>query len=308
MNETATADDPESEPLADAGSIADLSRRYPVWLCDVWGVVHDGVRANPATMQALARHRSGGGLVILITNAPRISASVLAQFDSFGVRQDCFDDIVTSGDVTRSLLSRWQGKPIYYIGPDRDLGLIEPGSAQFAALDEAEAVLCTGLVDDETEQPEDYDGLLAEMRRRELVMICANPDKVVRRGKRLAPCAGAVAERYEAIGGTVEMAGKPFAPIYDECLARACTLRGEQVNLDDVLAIGDGLPTDIQGAADFGLAALFVLDGIHAAELQDHGADRLVQSVREKVPGIRLAGAVPQLTWQDARHTVKLGD
>ncbi|MGE0214039.1 MAG: TIGR01459 family HAD-type hydrolase [Parvibaculaceae bacterium] len=273
-----------------------MSPRYPVWLCDVWGVVHNGVTVFAEAVDALERHRAAGGAVVLITNAPRPSAPVLKQLARLGAPKEAFDAICTSGDVTRRLVSEHAGQTLHYIGPDRDLTLFEGLDVRLGTLEEATAVVCTGLIDDHDEKPEHYDPVLSRMRERHLDMICANPDKVVRQGDRLYPCAGALAERYEALGGRVLMAGKPFPPIYDQCLELAAGALGRPVRREEALAIGDGLHTDVEGAVRNGLAMLFIAGGIHEAELQAHGGD-VRHAVRQIAPGIALAGAMPALRW-----------
>lgn len=274
-----------------------FSERYPVWLCDVWGVVHNGVSAFRPAIDCLRRHRAGGGAVVLITNAPRPSAAILPQLEGLGVPQDCYDAIVSSGDVTRALVAEWQGARAYHIGPGRDLALLDGLVVDWVGLDEADAVVCSGLVDDESETAESYDGILETMRGRDLEMICANPDKVVQKGDRLIPCAGALAERYEALGGRVRMAGKPFSPIYDEALRLAAGVRAHPLSRGDVLAIGDGLQTDARGARNNNLALLFISGGIHGGDLAEAGEVAVADAVTRAVPGVDLAGILPGLSW-----------
>lgn len=271
--------------------------RYPVWLCDVWGVVHDGIRAFADACEALTRQRAGGGIVVLVTNGPRPSRFILPQLDRLGVPRTAYDAVVSSGDVTVKLIAARAGQTVFHLGPDRDLGLVEDSGAIFTELDKAQAVLCTGLVDDRSETPEDYVGRLRDMADRGLEMICANPDKVVRRGATLIPCAGALAELYEAMGGRVVMAGKPYAPIYDAALAAAAAAAGRPVARSEVLAVGDGLSTDAEGAARNGFDMLFVVGGIHEAELIEEGPEGYAQSIRRAVPGLRLKGILKALRW-----------
>jgi HAD superfamily hydrolase (TIGR01459 family) len=161
-------------------------------------------------------------------------------------------------------------------------------------LEEAHAVLCTGLFDDLNDQLSDYDDLLARMRARNLTMICANPDKIVRKGDRILYCAGKLAEIYQGLGGEVLMAGKPFTPIYDLAMAEASRLRGRQVGKAEVLAIGDGPETDIRGAADYGIDALLVAEGLTDASEGLHVAEAQVKAA---VPHARIAATVHDLAW-----------
>jgi HAD superfamily hydrolase (TIGR01459 family) len=244
-----------------------LAAAYDVVLCDVWGVMHNGVRATPESGEALAKFRAAGGTVVLITNAPRPREAVRTQLDHFGVDRDAYDGIVSSGDVTRAVMTELAGQRAFHLGPERDRSIFAGLDIRLAPADDADYVVCSGLFDDETETLEDYRPLLTRMRDRGLFMICANPDVVVERGERLLYCAGAVADLYGTLGGDVLYAGKPYAPIYDRALAEATALRGAPTPRNRVLAIGDSIRTDFTGAAGFGIDFLFVTSGIHAEEL-----------------------------------------
>lgn len=281
--------------------IADLETRYDAWLCDVWGVLHDGVRPFAPAVAAMQVHRRAGGIVLLITNAPRPAPAIIAQLDQIGVPRDAYDRVVTSGDSMRSLLRERPGVAVYHLGPERDRPLLEDLPIRLVGPEEAELVLCSGLVNDETETPDDYAGLLEMLRARDLAMYCANPDKVVQRGGELVFCAGALAERYGALGGEVIMTGKPHAPIYDEAFAQLRDVAGTPVPRERVLAIGDGMETDLTGAARQGLDTVFITGGIHAEEIgaaHDEGSDaraRMLARVHEVIPELKLAGTMPAL-------------
>jgi HAD superfamily hydrolase (TIGR01459 family) len=271
----------------------DLSIRYPVWFCDVWGVVHDGIRCFPAAVDALRRHRERGGLVLLITNAPRPHANVEAQLQRLG-GAGTYDRVVTSGDVTRSLLEQHRGGTVHHIGPERDLGIFEGTGVARADVAEAEAVLCTGLLDDEAETPEDYRPSFEPMIARGLALICANPDLVVRRGDRLVHCAGALAKLYADMGGETLLAGKPYPPIYDLALAEAARLAGRSIAKAEVLAIGDGPDTDIRGAAENGFDALLIGGGIHEPGVS---LEKLERDIRARIPSARIVRTLEELAW-----------
>jgi HAD superfamily hydrolase (TIGR01459 family) len=247
---------------------ATLAGGYDVALCDVWGVVHNGVAATAEACDALARFRKQGGTVVLITNAPRPGEIVArTTLDRLGVPRAAYDGIVSSGDVTRALIGARAGARVFHIGPERDLGLFDGLDAPLAPLEDADYTVCSGLIDDTVETPEDYRDLIARMRARALPMICANPDVVVERGEELVYCAGAIADLYAAAGGEVIFAGKPYRPIYEQALALAEAAHGKRVQHHRVLAIGDSVRTDLKGAATFGIDCLFVTAGIHAEEL-----------------------------------------
>lgn len=252
-------------PLID--HFAPLARGYDVVLSDVWGVVHNGLAAFPEACDALKRFRAGGGTVLLITNAPRPASVVVRLLDRLDVPHDAYDGIVSSGDVTQEVILARRGQRVFSIGPERDLPTFAELGVEFASVERADYVVCTGLFDDDSETPEDYRELLGKLRRRDLLMVCANPDLVVERGERLVYCAGAIADLYASLGGKVLYAGKPHQPIYETALARAAGARGSETALERVLAIGDSVRTDLTGATSFGIDCLFVTAGIHAEEL-----------------------------------------
>ncbi|MBO0903885.1 TIGR01459 family HAD-type hydrolase [Jiella sonneratiae] len=248
--------------------LAEIAAGYDAVLCDIWGVVHNGLEKHAAAERALSAARDGGATVVLITNAPRRAEGVVAQLDSFGFARSAYDAIVTSGDVTRALIER-ATPPFFHIGPERDVDLFGGISAE--RVDDpaaARTVVATGLFDDETETPEDYRELLSGFRGNGLPMVCANPDIVVHRGEKLIYCAGAIARAYEEEGGAVAMAGKPYPPIYAEALRLAGVGEGARI-----LAVGDGLATDIRGANDAGLDVLLITGGIHGQDFGDTPED-----------------------------------
>jgi HAD superfamily hydrolase (TIGR01450 family) len=256
--------DPEYSMADRIQTLADITPHYDTILCDVWGVLHNGVDAFDHASRALADARKAGASVVLITNSPRPNDSVAVQLDAIGVPRDAYDRIVTSGDVTRLLIK--QGPPnVFFLGPDRDLGLLDGTDAFPVKEKDADIIVCTGFYDDETETPEDYRDLLMRFAERNIPMICANPDLIVERGERLIPCAGAIAAFYETFGGVTRIAGKPHQPIYEAAMRDAMELR-EMVDIDRVLAIGDGMPTDVRGALSQGLDLLYVSAGIHARD------------------------------------------
>jgi HAD superfamily hydrolase (TIGR01459 family) len=254
---------------------APLAHDYDVLLCDVWGVVHNGVAAFPEACDALMRFRAGGGTVILITNAPRPGAAVERILDRLAVPREAYDAITSSGDVTRGIVESRPSERLFHLGPPRDLPIFVGLDVVFAPIESADYVVCSGLFDDATETPDDYRELLAAIRRRGLFMVCANPDVVVERGDTLVYCAGALADAYAARGGEVLYCGKPYAPIYEAALCAAAGLRASAVPLARVLAIGDSVRTDLIGAAAYGIDSMFVLSGIHADDLGGREASHL---------------------------------
>lgn len=273
-----------------------LADRYDVVLGDVWGVIHNGVESFPAACEALTRFRAKGGHVALITNAPRPGDVVVRLLDRLKVPRECFDVIVSSGDVTRAVMAERPDKSVFHIGPERDLPIFDGLGLRFVPFEKADYVVCTGLFDDETEGPENYRDLLSKLLARKLFMLCGNPDLVVERGERLVYCAGAIADLYASLGGEVLYAGKPHRPIYDLALARAGGAGA--MTLGRVLAIGDSVRTDLKGATDFGVDCLFVTAGIHAEELGDrHDPSREALSKIFKEAGLTPKLVTRRLAW-----------
>jgi HAD superfamily hydrolase (TIGR01459 family) len=277
---------------------APLAPQYDILLCDVWGVIHNGVAAFTDACDALANFRAAGGAVVLVTNAPRPSDVVKGQLDRLQVRNDAYDAIVSSGDVTRSVILGRAGELVFHLGPARDRSLFDGLDAHFASDADADYVVCTGLFDDDQETPDDYRAMLGCMLARNLFMACANPDVVVEKGDKLIYCAGALADLYKTMGGEVMYAGKPYAPIYDEALKLASKARGKPAGRARVLAIGDSLRTDLTGARDSGLDFLFVTSGIHAEELgpRDNPDGAALEALLSKA-GARPKAVTPRLRW-----------
>jgi len=257
-------------PLVD--SIAPLADGATGWMTDIWGVMHDGVRPYAAACDACQRFRQGGGLVLLLSNSPRPRDSVAAQLDRIGVPRASWDVIVSSGDVARTLIGSYAGRAIVHLGPERDLPIFAGIDVERVGPDRAAAIVCTGLFDDERETPDDYADTLAVCVGRGLPMICANPDVAVERGGHLVYCAGALARAYERLGGEVAYAGKPYPPIYEVAFASFEALRPGSSERARLLAIGDGVHTDIAGAAAAGVRSVFVASGVHVASTLDAAA------------------------------------
>ena len=271
-----------SRPLHVEG-LQPLADRYDLILCDVWGVLHNGVKAYEAASDALTRFRAQGGRVVLVSNAPRPGASVGTQLDGFQVPRTAYDAIVTSGDLTRLAIQERIDRIVHHIGPPRDMPLYNGLDVRFGSLAEADYVVCSGFDNDEQETVEDYRPQLEAMRRRSLLMVCANPDLIVERGHMILPCAGTIALAYEEMGGEVYYAGKPHRPVYERALAVASDLAGHPIPKERVLAVGDAIRTDIAGAVGFGIDALMIARGIHAEELGLHKGDLVSDHVQDWV-------------------------
>ncbi len=254
------------------GALAEVAGQYDTLFCDLWGCVHDGTRAYPAAVAALQGFRKGGGRVVLMTNAPRPEGSVARQIDRLGVPHDSWDVIVTSGDAAQAgMMMGAVGRKVWHLGPEKDESFFSDvphevarlGSVERVAFEQAEGIVCTGLFDDLTEGPEDYRARLLAARTREMKLLCANPDIVVDYGDTRIFCAGAIAALYEEMGGESLYFGKPHPPIYDLARRKLAVLGHDP---REVLAIGDGINTDIAGGLGEGIDSLFITGGLAAEE------------------------------------------
>jgi HAD superfamily hydrolase (TIGR01459 family) len=273
---------------------ADSASRYDAWLCDIWGVLHNGATAYRPAADACAAYRRQGGRVILVSNSPRPAAAVEAQLNGMGITNASYDTVLTSGDVTRMLLSRMDPVPLFLLGPARHSVLTAGLANAFVGEDEAAMVLCSGLFETaENDHPDLYRPLLERLAKRRLRMICANPDLAAQVGETIIPCAGALAAIYETLGGNVLYAGKPHAPVYAEARARLAGLTGREISAERILAIGDGVNTDIRGAASVGIDALYIASPIHLAEpFSSEGVTRLFAG-----HDFKPVAAMSALTW-----------
>lgn len=274
-------------------SIKTLAQNYDALLCDAWGVIHNGVDLFPGVTDAMIRFRRERGPIVILTNAPRPSSVIPKQLDRIGLPRNAYDAVVTSGDATRAAIEERLSAPAFRLGPTKDDPLFEGLDVKFAPLDEAAFIICTGLEDDQRETPDDYRDLLKRAASLSLPMICANPDIVVNWGGRMVWCAGALAEIYEMLGGDVIYGGKPHAPIYEEAYKAIERVR-PGVLRSRILAVGDGLKTDIKGANGQGLDAVFITGagGVHVGEADDAAIE-----VKLKEENARIIAAAEALKW-----------
>lgn len=279
--------------------LSTLAETYDGVICDVWGVLHNGVSPYPAAAEALSRFRALGKAAVLLTNAPRQTEAVgelLSQ--QYAIGPESYDEIVTSGSVARKVFENEPRRRLFHIGPSHNLSLFDGLTIELVDEEQAEYVVLTGLFDDETESPESYRPMFRRLIERGLRAYCANPDVIVERGDRLVYCAGALARLYVELGGDTVIIGKPYKPIYDAALAAIERALGRPVDKSRVLAIGDGLPTDIRGAWSQGIDVLMVTAGIHGAdfgELMQPDPARL--AARLKAEGLGIRAAIPRLVW-----------
>jgi HAD superfamily hydrolase (TIGR01459 family) len=277
-----------------------LLARYEAVFCDVWGVMHNGRAAYAESGEALARFRAAGGTVVLVSNAPVPAAGVERVLERTGVRRDTWDAIVCSGDIALAHIAEKGYQRLHRIGPARrDSALFARLPGAHAALDEAEAIVCTGLIDDSSHTVETYRDLIEEGVERALPFVCANPDLVVDVAGKRYLCAGSLAAEYERRGGAVFWAGKPHPSAYASALRRTAELRGSAPALTRILAIGDAVRTDLAAAQGMGVDALFIASGIHNDEVLVQGEiDAAALSRLFAPPGTPPAiAAMTQLKW-----------
>ena len=236
-----------------------LPERYRLILCDIWGVVHDGFHLYPGAADRLRQFRKEGRTVVLITNAPRTTQAIEEDVTHIGLPRDAWDGIAAGGQAGIDALKQCAA-PVGFLGTEEDREVLLEGGVTIAADDEFAELACTGLPNPRG-RPEDNLPTLEPLAERDVRMHCLNPDRVVIHGGVVEYCAGALADRYIALGGRVEFYGKPYPAIYRHALSVA-----GNPPVKEVLAIGDGLQTDILGAARMGFDAVFVTGGIHAGE------------------------------------------
>ncbi len=235
-----------------------LDPAYRVILCDLWGVVHNGERLFPGVKERLGRWKAEGRTIIFVSNAPRPAATVEHQLQRLGMPREAYDAVTTSGEAGIVSLTS-PPRPVGFLGTSEDRADLASRGVMIRSTDFAE-LACTGL-DEWRDEPGDYLDQLEGWARSGVVMHCLNPDRIVIHGSRQEACAGALADIYESFGGHVEWYGKPHGPIYDHARALA-----GNPPLQSMLAIGDGLPTDMLGAAKYGIDAIYVSHGIHGGE------------------------------------------
>jgi len=251
-------------------ALTEVQGRYDALFCDLWGCLHNGVTAFPAAVAGLQAFRANGGTVVLLTNAPRPSSAVIVQLDRLNVPRDAWDLVVSSGDASReAMINGMVGTKVWHLGPAKDDSFftdtsdgLDPSVITRVPLDQADGIVCTGLFDEDTENPEDYRGQFLLAKTRGLKMICTNPDIVVDMGDKRIWCAGALAQLYQEKGGEVLLFGKPWPPIYD--LARRKLNAGRIIPDEGILCVGDGVVTDIQGGQAEGLDTCFITGGLAA--------------------------------------------
>ncbi len=281
---------------------APLAERYSGFVLDLWGVIHDGVNAFPHAVETLTQLRAAGKRTLLLSNVPRPNAAAQAMMRRMGIDDSLYTGILTSGEAVRRALRNppdlwWAqlGTRVFHLGPERDRPVLD-GLPLTVTNDPADADFVLNTGPDDHRNPSDmaeFEATLVACADHHLKMICANPDLEVIRGGVRVLCAGALAVRYVELGGDVRSLGKPDPAIYQPVL--------EELGLPprEVLAVGDFLRTDIAGAVGVDLAACWVLDGIHGAELRkaDGTFDGAKAEAAARAAGVSPIAILPRFVW-----------
>lgn len=284
-------------PFPALRGISEIASLYDAVLCDVWGVIHNGQVPHEAALGALIRVRAAEKPVVLLSNAPRPAPPVMNQLKGFGAEIGVhYDALVTAGDIARHVvIQEFPHKVAYHIGLERDTPIFFNLPVERTDdLGAADFILCTGFRDEGHETVEDYRELFEQAIAQGVTLVCANPDLVVHVGADMFLCAGALAAFYEELGGRMINCGKPFRSAYDTTLDVIAACAGKVIPAGRVLAIGDGLDTDIRGAVDSGLPSLLITSGIHRDE---HAGDPLRLAELADKRGLRPDWVLNHLAW-----------
>jgi HAD superfamily hydrolase (TIGR01459 family) len=245
--------------------LSKIYSKFDIFLVDLWGVIHNGIECYSDALNVL-KNLKKTKKIILISNAPRPSSSVQKFLNQINFNKSFYDFLITSGDLTRYYLKNFTKKEnFYHLGPDRDNSLFSNLMLKKTTLKNARFVICTG-VNNNNDNLNKYFSILKKIKKRNLKIICANPDLIVHRGDRAEYCAGSIAKLYEKMGGRVEYFGKPYKNIYEYIFRILKKNSKKKIYKSKVLVIGDNLNTDISGANNFNVKNLFIAGGIHKPE------------------------------------------
>lgn len=254
-------------PISGISSIID---KYQYFILDIWGVIHDGTALYPQVLETLQYLKQAKKTVCLLSNAPRRAHIVVDFLTKMGISSDLYSFVLTSGEAVYLDLQHNQQNGFInfqqkycYAGPLKDQDLLNGLNYQQTDVSLANFVLNTGFDNDDSTLQEKIP-LLKKAKERDLPMICANPDlMVVKQTGQKIICAGVMAQYYQNLGGKVFYYGKPLVKVY-EILHNLL----EKPNKSSIIAVGDGLETDILGANSFQIASLLVTGGILTHELK----------------------------------------
>lgn len=260
------------------GPLEPLDAHYRVVFCDIWGCLHNGVAAFAPATDCLQRWQDEGRIVILLTNAPRPAALVVSQLERLGINRRQYNAVVTSGDTgLAAARTDYPGQEFHFIGSSEDRDIIAATGIKLTSENRNNPAICTGFRDGHLDDVEHHEAEMRQMLAHDAVMLCLNPDRLVIRGAAAELCAGTLGERYQQMGGTVRFFGKPYAPIYDYAFQAAESLVKGPLAKSEIIAIGDGVHTDLRGAYDFGLDFALITGGIESEKIAKMGVDAFLE-------------------------------
>lgn len=243
--------------------IEDFARKYDHFIVDIWGVLHDGNHAYPGAIAAMEYLKGAGKQVLLLSNSPNRAQRVVNKvLNPIGIPSDTYQHIITSGEAAHHYMDEhYKGKRVYTFWDDElPTALEDLDIARVFDIGEADFIYASLLPYNSA--AETYADVLQQALDKKLAIICGNPDRVVINSGSLHLCVGTLAEVYEKQGGHVIWFGKPYRPIYEW----AHELLGSP-DPAKIIAIGDGLITDVGGAANFGCDVVWNVEGIHWDEI-----------------------------------------
>jgi len=274
-----------------------IVEKYDLYFVDLWGVIHNGIKLFSNAIEVLNNLKNNNKKVILISNAPRTHETVKKFLKNLDFDLKLIDSLVTSGDVTKKYIQDNQDKKFCHLGPPKDNDLFQGVANLVDQKDEFDEIICTGLIDEIGQNISDYQRLFENWIGNKKIFICANPDEVVSRGDKIEFCAGALAKYYKKIGGEVKYFGKPYEAIYDFAYNQTQSQFDTVINKNKILAVGDNLKTDINGAQNFGIHSILILNGIYKDFFRDNNLNFDKLLISNEVESLVIDKFQKELKW-----------
>ena len=249
--------------------IKDLIPKYDVFLFDIWGVIFKDLEHTYEGVVDSINKVIREKRVYFVTNNPQLSKHSYEILKKTGINVK-LNMIFSSGDIvnialrnTKNILKQFtnhnfdeNSKPIiYHLGGENNQDLIEEANIEVTSDINSANILLLSI---NIKNDESYiDNILHNAIKRNLPLICANPDIIFIESNKITYNAGYFSAKYEKLGGTVFYYGKPHKNIY-------CYLF-DKTNINPknhkILMIGDTFRTDILGAKNVGINSALVLTG-----------------------------------------------
>jgi len=271
--------------------------KYDLYFVDLWGVIHNGIKLFSNAIEVLKNLKIHNKKVILISNAPRTHETVKKFLKNLNFDLKLIDSLVTSGDVTKKYIQDNQDKKFCHLGPPKDNDLFQGIANLVDQKDVFDEIICTGLIDEIGQNISDYQRLFENWIGNKKIFICANPDEVVSRGDKIEFCAGALAKYYKKLGGKVKYFGKPYEAIYDFAYKQSQSQFDIVINKNKILAVGDNLKTDINGAQNFGIHSILILNGIYKDFFRDNNLNFDKLLISNEVESLVIDKFQKELKW-----------